>query len=147
MRRSSSNLVRMSVATFGLLVSLTSVAVSQTEIRTERVQFVPGESSAVVEDTIQGYTIVDYVLGAGKGQFANISMATDNTSNYFNILAPEEDDVAIFTGSVSGNQFEGVLPASGDYKVRVYMMRSAARRYEVASYRLEIMIEDSDGDH
>ena len=37
----------------------------------------------------------------------------------------------MFVGSISGNQFEGRLPASGDYKVRVYLMRSAARRDEI----------------
>ena len=46
----------------------------------------------------------------------------------------------MFIGSTSGNQFEGSLPASGDYKLRVYMMRSAARRDEVAKYRLEMII-------
>ena len=47
----------------------------------------------------------------------------------------------MFVGSTSGNQFEGRLPASGDYKVRVYLMRSAARRDEIANYRLEMIID------
>jgi hypothetical protein len=47
----------------------------------------------------------------------------------------------MFVGSSSGNQFEGRLPASGDYKVRVYLMRSAARRDEIADYRLEMIID------
>jgi hypothetical protein len=55
----------------------------------------------------------------------NVSMATDNGANYFNILAPGENQVAMFNGSIHGNQFEGILPESGDYKVRVYLMRSA----------------------
>jgi len=38
-------------------------------------------------------------------------------------------------------QFEGVLPASGDYKLRVYLMRSAARRDAIANYRLEMIID------
>jgi hypothetical protein len=53
--------------------------------------------------------------------------------------------VAFFIGSTSGNQFEGVLPESGDYKIRVYMMRSAARRNEVANYRLEMIITTAEG--
>ena len=44
----------------------------------------------------------------------------------------------MFVGSNSGNQFEGALPKSGAYKVRVYMMRSAARREDFANYRLEM---------
>ena len=109
-------------------------------IRTQRVQFQPGTNGATVEDTIVGYEGVDYVLNAQAGQYANISMATDNGANYFNILPPGSNDEAIFIGSTSGNQFEGTLPASGDYKIRVYLMRSAARRDEAANYRLEMIV-------
>ena len=70
----------------------------------------------------------------------NVSMATDNGANYFSILAPGENTVAMFVGSTSGKQFEGTLPKSGAYKIRVYMMRSAARREEVANYRLEMIV-------
>ena len=114
------------------------------DIRTERVQFAPGATSATIEDSIKGYNAVDYVLGASAGQLMNVSMATDNGANYFNIIAPGETDVAMFIGSTSGTQFEGVLPATGDYKIRVYLMRSAARRDEVANYRLEMIISASD---
>jgi len=109
-------------------------------IRTQRVQFAKGANSATVDGTIKGYQTVDYVLHASQGQSMNVSMATKNTATYFNILAPGETEVAFFNGSVSENQYEGQLPATGDYKVRVYMMRSAARRNEVANYRLEMIV-------
>ena len=115
-------------------------AVARDDIRTERVQFKKGANSTVVEGSIKGYQTVDYVLGAQKGQTMNVSMATKHGATYFNILAPGQNEVAMFNGSTSANQFEGVLPESGDYKVRVYMMRSAARRNEVAKYRLEMVI-------
>jgi hypothetical protein len=79
-------------------------------------------------------------LGAGKGQSMNVSMASDNGADDFNIIAPGRSNEALFVGSSSGNRFEGPLPASGDYKVRVYLMRSAARRDEIANYRLEMHI-------
>jgi len=126
----------------------TSTASSQSGsdgIRTQRVQFQPGSTSATVEDTIVGYEGVDYVLNAQAGQYANISIATDNGANYFNILPPGSNDEAIFVGSTSGNQYEGTLPASGDYKIRVYLMRSAARRDEAANYRLEMIVSGSGG--
>jgi len=94
----------------------------------------------VVEGSIKGYETVDYVVGARKGQSMNVSMATRHSGSYFNILAPGETEVAMFNGSLEQNQYEGVLPESGDYKIRVYMMRAAARRNEVANYRLEIII-------
>jgi hypothetical protein len=128
-----------------LLIGLLSGVVGQPTwaddgIRTERVQFAKGANSATVSGTIKGYQSVDYVLHASQGQSMNVSMATKNTATYFNILAPGETEVAFFNGSVSDNQYEGQLPATGDYKIRVYMMRSAARRNEVADYRLEMIV-------
>lgn len=110
------------------------------DIKVERVNFERGKSSATIESSITGYAVVDYVLGARQGQYMKVIMATDNGANYFNILSPGEDQVAIFNGSIDENKYEGRLSQSGDYKLRVYMMRSAARRNEVANYRLEIII-------
>ncbi|MBK1619574.1 hypothetical protein CKO42_14225 [Lamprobacter modestohalophilus] len=121
----------------GFLVANTALA---DDIRTERVQFHKGASSATVEGQIKGRESVDYLLGAREGQSMNVSMATDNRSSYFNIIAPGKANEAIFVGSIAGNQFEGTLPASGDYKIRVYLMRNAARRDETAKYRLEMII-------
>jgi len=119
------------------------IALAQSNIRTQRVQFKPGASSATVQGSIKGYQTVDYVLNAKQGQSMNVSMATQHGATYFNILAPGETEVAMFNGSIDGNQFEGTLPKSGDYKIRVYMMRSAARRNEVANYRLEMIVSGS----
>lgn len=120
-----------------LLVSTTALA----GIHNERVHFAKGANSATIEGRIQGDMTIDYLLGAKQGQSMNVSMATDNGANYFNIIAPGKENEAMFIGSSAGNQFEGTLPASGDYKVRVYLMRSAARRDEIANYRLEMIID------
>jgi hypothetical protein len=126
-----------------LIAFAISIALAQNDIRTERVQFKPGTSSATIKGKIKGYETVDYVLEASKGQHMNVSMATNNGANYFNILAPGENEVAMFNGSMTENQYEGTLPESGDYKIRVYTMRSAARRNEVADYRLEMIVTDA----
>ena len=123
------------------LLSTAPVSFAADGIRTERVHFKKGAKSAVVEASIKGYETVDYVLGARKSQYMNVSLATKHGATYFNILAPGQNEVAMFNGSVSQNQYEGTLPASGDYKIRVYMMRSAVRRNEVAHYRLEMIID------
>ena len=109
-------------------------------IQPKRVVFAPGSNSAVVEARITGRQTVDYVVGARAGQTMNVSMATRSTAAYFNIVTPDENEVAMFVGSINGNQFEGVLPRDGDYKVRVYLMRNAARRNEAANYRLEMIL-------
>jgi hypothetical protein len=131
---------RASLIAAALFVLAAPAAIAQSDIRTEKVHFKPGANSAVVEGKITGYETIDYVLEASKGQSMNVSMATNNGANYFNILTPGENEVAMFIGSTSGKQYEGTLPKSGAYKIRVYMMRSAARRNEVAKYRLEMII-------
>ncbi|MGB8700867.1 MAG: hypothetical protein WCD18_15745 [Thermosynechococcaceae cyanobacterium] len=117
-----------------------STVLSQSDVQTHQVQFKPGTSSATIQASITGYQTVDYILNASQGQTMNVSMATQHGATYFNILEPGQKEVAIFNGSVSNNQFEGLLKKSGDYRIRVYMMRSAARRNEVANYRLEMIV-------
>jgi hypothetical protein len=110
------------------------------EIKKVRVQFDSGANSKTVEGSITGREGVDYTLNVKKGQPMNISMATQNTSAYFNIMEPGEEYEAIYNGSINGNQFEGTAAKNGDYTIRVYMMRSAARRGEKADYRLEMIV-------
>ena len=113
------------------------------DIRTERVSFQRGASSATIEGSITGYETVDYLLNVRAGQYMNVSMATPHGATYFNIMEPGEEYAAIYNGSTSGNQFEGTTAKSGDYRIRVYMMRSAARRGERANYRLEMIVSGS----
>ncbi|KAB1067418.1 YtxH domain-containing protein [Tamlana haliotis] len=108
---------------------------------TKRIKFDSGESSTRIKGKITGEEYIDYLVNVDKGQNMNISMATDNSANYFNIMEPGEEYVAIFNGSTAENQFEGTSAKSGDYTIRVYMMRSAGRRGEVANYTLEIIVD------
>ena len=123
-----------------LLLMGVSTALAEDTIRTERVHFEPGTNGTTVTGKVKGYDSVDYVLEASKGQHMSVSMNTDNASSYFNILAPGESEVAMFIGSTSGNEYKGKLPKSGNYKIRVYLMRNAARRDEVAKYSLKMKI-------
>nr|WP_298899260.1 hypothetical protein [uncultured Altererythrobacter sp.] len=111
-------------------------------IENVRVSFDADSNSATIESSITGYETKDYLLNVGAGQAMNVSMATAHTSTYFNILEPGKGETgeAIFVGSTNGNQFEGVTAQAGDYRIRVYMMRSAARRDETAEYRLEMIV-------
>lgn len=124
----------------GLWALLLCGSLHAQEIRTESVRFEPGASSATLENSIRGYETVDYLLRVQSGQSMNISMASDNGANYFNLMEPGEENTAIHTGSIAGNQFEGTTAKSGEYRIRVYLMRSAARRNETASYRLEMIV-------
>lgn len=109
------------------------------EIREERVSFAPGTSGATVSGRIAGDEIVDYLLGASAGQQMTVDLTTDNLAAYFNLLQGS-DPTALHVGSVNGNHYDGALPAAGDYRIRVYLMRSAARRGEAAEYTLSVSI-------
>ncbi len=142
----SRSLLRVSSVVILLISLIVSTAVAQSDIRTEPIHFRAGAFSAAVQGSITGHGIVDYVLSAGKDQYVNVSMTTDNDANYFNILAPGENEEVLFNGSVNDNQYKGILRKKGEYKIRVYLMRSAARLNEIANYNLEIIttnVEDT----
>jgi hypothetical protein len=126
-------------AVFALAAVLAAAlpAVAQDHSRTERIQFARGASSATLHGYIHGYDTVDYVLGARGGQTLTVRLQPTNASAYFNVTRQGAAE-ALFVGSTTGNQFTGRLPASGDYVVRVYLMRNAARRDEHANYTLTV---------
>ncbi|HEY6133656.1 MAG TPA: hypothetical protein VIW70_06740 [Rubrivivax sp.] len=123
-----------------LLVVAASWAAAADTITTKPLQFAKGASSATVRGTVKGYDSVDYKLRARAGQTMKVALKTGNASNYFNVLPPGSNDVAIFIGSTSGSEYVGVLPTDDEYTIRVYLMRNAARRNESADYTLSVSI-------
>jgi hypothetical protein len=109
-------------------------------IESRPLQFAKGTSAATVKGSLQGDKTIDYKLRARAGQTMTVTLKTSNGANYFNVLPPGSNDAAIFIGSTSGDEFTGALPADGEYKIRVYLMRSAARRHETADYTLTVGI-------
>jgi hypothetical protein len=103
------------------------------------VAFEKGTSSAAVEGSISGRETLDYLLNVREGQYLNISMASENGGIYFNIMEPGEQYVAIYNGFINGNQFEGKTAKSGDYHIRVYLMKGAQNT--TANYRLEMIVD------
>lgn len=114
-------------------------------IETRPVHFSQGASSATIEGSLQGDRTIDYTLRARSGQTMTVGIKTDNESNYFNVLPPGSNDVAVFVGSNGGNAWSGTLDADGVYKIRVYLMRNAARRNEKARYTLSVAITGDAG--
>jgi len=135
---------RALVPLLGLLVLALPPALAQVEIGRQEVHFQRGKSSASLEGRIRGEHIVDYHLHAAAGQTLEVTLKADNPSAYFNVLPPDEE-TALFVGSTSGNHYSGILPKDGDYRIRVYLMRSAARRGESAGYSIDFRITGSAG--
>lgn len=124
----------------GVFLVMVAHSALANDIREVRVHFPQGKTGATIKGHLKGYEIVDYKLGARAGQRMVVNLQTDNASNYFNVMEPGETEEAIFIGSSDGNRFKDELSKSGDYTVRVYLMRNAARRNEVAKYKLDIEI-------
>jgi hypothetical protein len=126
-----------------VLVAASSSALAADGIDSRPLQFAKGTSSVTVRGSLKGDKTVDYKLRAKAGQTMAVTLKTSNGANYFNVLPPGSGGEAIFVGSTSGNQWTGLLPADGEYAVRVYLMRSAARRNETADYTLTVGITGS----
>ncbi|MEF8754775.1 MAG: hypothetical protein V5B60_12730 [Accumulibacter sp.] len=110
------------------------------EIEARAVQFAQGKSSATIKGSLKGDQTIDYTLRARAGQTMSVRLATTNGANHFNVLPPGSNDEALFVGSSGGKEWTGALPADGEYKLRVHLMRSAARRNETANYTLTVGI-------
>ena len=107
--------------------------------RQERVTFAKGASSATIKGQVKGDAEVDYLVRAAAGQTITVSLKVSNRSNYFNVLPPGSQDVAMYVGQ-TGEAYTVMLPADGDYTVRVYLMRNAARRNEISNYELTVTV-------
>jgi hypothetical protein len=129
---------RLLAALVAVLLAVLPTLAFAREGRIQRVVFRDGH--AVVKGRIKGYQYVDYVFPVGSGESLKVSLPADKSANYFNLLAPDETEVAFFVGATSGDHYEGVAPTSGDYRARVYLMRRDARRGAVVNYTLRIAV-------
>jgi hypothetical protein len=110
---------------------------SAADVKSQAVQFVKGSSLATLKGRITGNQAIDYTLRARAGQSMSVKLAAQHSATYFNVLPPGSE-TALFIGSTDGNAWNGTLPSDGEYRVRVYLMRSAARRHEAANYTLTV---------
>ena len=128
---------------------LTTSAVAQ-DMRQVDVRFAPGASGTSLSDTIVGYESVLYRVGAEAGQTMSVTLSPSNLATYFNVYAPGKGpgDEALGNGQFTDppNGWADVLPASGQYSVTVYMMRSAARRNEQSNFTIDISVGGATGD-
>lgn len=117
-----------------------SISAAMPAMAAEAVKFKRGDSAATLSGTLKGYDIRDYRIGAKAGQVISVLFQARNSSCYFNVLPPSSAEMALFTGSMSGNEFAARLTQSGNYTIRVYLMRNAARRNEVCKYQFTVEI-------
>jgi hypothetical protein len=118
--------VRRARRSYLVAPALGGASAQPTPPRQEHVAFAAGASAATVKGQLKGDESIDYLVRASAGQTIAVTLTPSNRSTYFNVLPPGSADVAMFADQ-SGEPYKGMLPADGDYKVRVYQMRNAAR--------------------
>lgn len=104
------------------------------------VDFPRDKDAVTLEGRVRGREFIDYRFRAAAGRTLTAKLKTSHSVNYFNILPPGSSDVALYRGHTSGDHFEGIMPTDGEYTVRVYLMRSAARRNESSRYTLDLAL-------
>lgn len=130
-------------AALAILLLVAPSAYAADDIVTRPVRFAKGASAATIQGAVKGRQTIDYALRAKSGQTMKVELRTSNDALGFNVLPPGSSDVAIYNSSVGGNDWSGALPQDGEYKVRVYLMRSAGRRGESAPFTLTIGVSGS----
>jgi hypothetical protein len=109
--------------------------------RKERVTFAKGASSATIKGSLNGGADVDYLVRAAAGQTLEVKLRGTNAQNDFNVLPPGSANVAMYVSSMTGERsWSGMLPADGDYAIRVYLNRPAARRSESSKYTMTVAV-------
>lgn len=107
--------------------------------KAERITFAKGQSSAIRKGRIVGYDFKDYVLRAGANQ--ELSVKLESRNSYANVVVFEKKGNSLENLTQEETEWTGTLPASGDYVIRVLMVRAGARRKGVmAAYTLRIAI-------
>ena len=127
-------------ALFVLLAMFIPVAVHAQGIERQKLRFQSGQSQTAVLGCVSARQTIDYIVNARRGQTMSIRFDPSSSAAYFNLLAPGGE--ALFVGQSQGNpgRFTARLGQSGDYAIRVYLVRSAARRGERASFRLTVSV-------
>lgn len=114
-------------------------AAAEAGIKQVQVMFPKGKSAATIKGSVIGNQSVDYTLRAAAGQTMTVQLAGGPTV-YHNVLPPGSTGEALFVGSRDGNSSTTVLPASGEYKIRVYQMGNAKSSGKRSDFTLDVGI-------
>lgn len=96
-------------------------------------------AAAPLQGTVKGDADATFTIDAHAGQTLALELVSKNRSLNMNISAPGAQE-AMFIGSVQGPKARVLLPADGAYRVKVYLVRSAARRNERADFTLQVAL-------
>lgn len=104
-----------------------------------RIRFPAGASSVAVKGTVRGYAYRDYTVRANADQTISTSVRSANRYTILTIFLPDGGNL---DGAAQIDEFSGPLPVTGDYVIRVGMMRAGARRPgAISNFTLKVSID------
>lgn len=99
----------------------------------QRIRFAPGATSATVEGNVSGGQVMRYALTALAGQLMTIQPVSQGVPIYVTLFEPSR---AVLGSTLSGEEWSGRLPTTGDYTLAVYPAAYAAN----ADFQLRVEI-------
>jgi hypothetical protein len=128
---------------YHLLLAIAATAAATMALPQDAERRVPvtlaGSTASSFEGSISDFEVVTYVVPLRQGQTLRVQLATNNASNCFDIHAPGTVK-PIYVGGDSGSTHELHVQKSGDYQIKVFLLRLAARDGQMAQYTLELQI-------
>jgi len=132
-------MIRSIITTMILIAAFTIFADDAAAQTKTRLRFPAGASSTAVKGTIKGYAYRDYIVRANADQTITASVSSANNYTVLTIFRPDGDNL---DGATQMDEFSGTLPVTGDYVIRVGMMRAGARRPgAVSNFTLKVSID------
>jgi hypothetical protein len=130
---------RLALAGLFACALLPAGAGAQPPVPATVVRFVPGTSSVSINGQLKGPEddARDYVVRAEGGQTLGVRLQRASPETYFVVLHPYGDKVYGNEGD-QRTSWSDRLVDGGDYRVRVYLAREAARQAKGSAFTLVI---------
>ena len=127
-----------------LLLVLTATLAAAPPEHPEAVHFKPGATSSVLRGKLTGWDMKEYALRASKGQTLKLQVTSRRINWLIVRLYPASqssgDNDLLSSDNSNTFQWEGPLPADGEYVLRLFIRRTEARRGGSVDYRVRLAI-------
>lgn len=130
------------LATLVLFVTLSGGALAQQIIDGGAIALHGDAERASVQNALEGHKIVEYRFRGQAGQIVQINFQASSRGGAYTVLPPGPPGAVLYDSAGNGGLFEGNLPVTGDYRIRVYLDPQAAARGDFANYALSLQLSE-----
>jgi Bacterial SH3 domain len=131
--------MRLFAAIFALLFAFPAALHAQA-IQQRDLRFQGDSAQAVINGVVSGRQTIDHGFDARRGQTVSVRFQPSNTAAFFDVISPSGR--ALYVGQAQDNpgRFNARLAETGEYAIRVYLRRDAARRGETSRFKLTVSL-------